>query len=351
MSDWLALSDSVSPGPTQSTLDRGLLVVEFSLPLAEPQVLLAHQSQHGPQNVTQHGPQNGPQNVTQPTAQHSLSLFVDPQTGISLLHRRGEQAVRHRLPGALPNLRATARLSFTFDAQADQWCLVVEVIGMPEHARSVLGAGALPLCVADLQAMAIGGPDTRRHPAVLWFGASAALTLPMRAPWIGPRTVIDTSRGPVAATDLRPGDLIATLDQGLLPLHRVIRRRLPSRGSFAPILLRSPFFGLSRDILVSSDQLVLISGASVEYLCGVEEALAPAVALCDGKVAEREQRRAVTDTLALDLGRPALIVSDGCCLLSACETGTEALPRRALAPFETLPLMALLGRTALRHVA
>lgn len=327
MSDWLALSDSVSPSATQPHMDRGLFVVEFALPLDGPQILLAHHAESGPDR--------------------SLSVFVDPGTGVSLLHRSGHNTCRHRVAGELPSLRATARLTFTFETSGD-WAMSVQVSGPSTQMFGAKGSGASPMNVADLQAMAVGG---HRHSSVLWFGASAAPALPMRAPWIGPRTAIDTSKGPVQATDLRPGDLIGTLDRGFVPLRRLIRRRLPSRGSFAPILLRSPFFGLSRDILVSSDQLVLISGASVEYLCGVEEALVPAIALCDGKVAEREERRAVTDTVALDLGLPALIIADGCCLLSACETGTEALPRRALAPFETLPLMALLGRTALRHVA
>ncbi|MGV8989244.1 MAG: Hint domain-containing protein [Cypionkella sp.] len=331
MPGWLALSDSASFGAAPALMERGLFVAEFTLPFQEPAILVAFQSHLG--------------------WERGLSLFVDPQAGISLRHRQGAAALHHRLPGPLPSLRGTARLSFTFDAPARLWRLTFEVRGLPEHNRSTNGMGPLPLNVADLQAMAVQEPGSQRHHALLWFGATADLSLPTSAPWIGPRTLINTGRGPVAATHLRPGDKIATLDQGYMALRGLIRRRLPSRGSFAPILLRSPFFGLSGDILVSSDQLVLISGASVEYLCGVEEALVPALALCDGKVAEREERRAVTDSMALDLGAPALIIADGCCLLSACDAQTQTLPRRALAPFETLPLLALLGRTALRHVA
>lgn len=312
-------------------MERGLLVAEFTLPLDGPVVLMGFQSDSG--------------------WVRDLSLFIDPGAGVSLRHRQGEVALHHRLPGPLPRLRGTARLSFTFDAPAQLWRLSLEVVGLPEHNRSANGMGTLPLQVTDLQAMAVMAMGSQRHASLLWFGATPATTLPARAPWIGPRTLIDTKRGVVQATDLRPGDRITTLDQGFVPLRAVIRRRLPARGSFAPILLRQPFFGLSGDIMVSSDQLVLISGASVEYLCGVEEALVPALALCDGTVAEREQRRAFADAVALDLGPPALIIADGCCLLSACETEEMPLPRRALAPFETLPLLALLGRTALRHMA
>ena len=277
-----------------------------------------------------------------------LSLFVDPVTGVSLRHQQGTAALHHRLPGPLPRLRGTARLSLAFAAPARLWRLRLEVVGLPEHNRSANGMGTLPLHVADMQAMAVLAPGSQRHPALLWLGATPAMTLPACAPWIGQRTLIDTKRGPVEATDLRPRDKISTLDQGFVPLHGLIRRRLRVRGSFAPILLLQPFFGLSGDIMVSSDQVMLISGASVECLCGVEEALVPARALRDGTVAEREQRRAFADAVALVLGLPALIIADGCCLLAACDTEAATLPRRALAPFETVPLP---GRTALRHVA
>jgi Hint domain len=144
--------------------------------------------------------------------------------------------------------------------------------------------------------------------------------------------------------------MIATLEDGFQPLVHLTRRTFPSRGSFAPVVLRSPFFGLTSDILVSSDQLVLISGASVEYLFGVEEALISAASLCDGKVAVKDERRALTDAVAIDLGHPFAITADGCCLMSTYGADDD-LPRRALRDYEALPLLTLLGRTALRHVA
>lgn len=317
-STWRVLSDTVLPSADR-LLARGMLVAEFALPLEHPTVLL------------------------QAEGAQRLALFVDPATGVTLTHRRGDQVVNHRLPGALPTLRATARLSFTFDALSGRWKLDLAVIGLPGHDRQAPGVGAMPIEIAALQ-------EARRARALLWYGATDAPGLPERAPWIGPQSLIETPSGLVPACDLRPGDLVMTLDAGAQPLRRLIRRRLPARGSFAPIRLRSPFFGASRDILVSTDQPILISGPSVEYLCGTEEALVPALALCDGSLAHREERRAVVDGLALDLGRPALILVDGCCLMSHAAAGAEA-PRRTLADWETPPLLALLGRVALRHVA
>ncbi len=330
MTDWIALSDSTDwPKNAPALLERGLFVLEFALPLDCATVLL-HLHSDSPWPRT-------------------LSVFFDPEAGLALLHRQGNDLRRHLIPGPLPQHQGTARLTFTFDAPGRTWSMGYEIIEQRiRHAAR--GTRPLPMASADLRDLCTASHDSQRHRAVLWFGATQKAVLPGRAPWIGLRTPIDTARGPVAAGLLQPGDLIATLDQGFLPLQTLIHRSLPSRGSFVPVLLRTPFFGLSGDILVSSDQMVLISGASVEYLYGVEEALISAASLCDGHVAQMDERRAVTHSVALDLGIPALITADGCCLMAAYDSLAQ-LPYRALQDYEALPLLTLLGRTALRHVA
>ena len=330
MTDWIALSDRKDwPDDAPALLERGLFVMEFALPLDRATVLLHLQSDT--------------------PWLRTLSVFFDPEAGLALLHRQGNDLRRHLIPGPLPQHQGTARLAFTFDAPGRTWSMGYEIIELGIH-RAAQGTRPLPMASADLRALCTATQDSQRHRAVLWFGATQNDMLPDHAPWIGLRTPIDTSRGVVAAGLLKPGDLIATLDQGFLPLKTLVHHTLPSRGSFVPVLLRTPFFGLSGDILVSSGQMVLISGASVEYLYGVEEALISAASLCDGHVAQKDERRAVTNSVALDLGIPALITADGCCLMSAYDTAAQ-LPRRALQDYEALPLLTLLGRTALRHVA
>lgn len=330
MTDWIALSDRADLSPTApEALDRGLFVLEYALPILTPTILVQFQAA--------------------PPANRSFAVFFDPATGISILHRQGGTLRRHRLPGPIAQRQGTGRLSFRFDLPGQSWTLTHEILG-EATIQSAHGALGLPLLPADLHQICTDGPGSQRHAAVLWFGLTHRPTLPARAPWIGLNTPIDTKRGPVRAGLLRPGDLVTTLEDGFQPLHRITRRSYPSRGSFAPVVLRSPFFGLTTDILVSSDQLVLISGASVEYLFGVEEALITAGALCDDHVAVKDERRAVTDAVALDFGAPFAITADGCCLMSAWSPH-QSLPRRALQDYEALPLLTLLGRTSLRHVA
>ena len=330
MTDWITLSDRDHLDRTSPALmDHGLFVVEFQLPVLNPTLLIQMQ--------------------TDGSTPRTFSLFFDPEGGMSLLQRDGATVRRHLLPGPMVQRQSTARLAFAFDATAGIWSMDYTILG-DSHRQSVTGRHPLALITADLHALSTAAPGAQRHPAALWFGVTQKSALPDRAPWIGLNTPIDTKRGPVRAGLLKPGDLIATLDDGFQPLVALRRRSFPSRGTFAPVVLRSPFFGLNADILVSSDQLVLISGAAVEYLYGVDEALIFAASLCDGHVASKDERRAVTDAVALDMGAPYAITADGCCLMAAFGPG-DALPRRALLDYEALPLLTLLGRTALRHVA
>lgn len=338
MTDWITLSDRDHLDPQSSALlDHGLFVLEFQLPVLDPTLLIQMQT-------------DGP-------SPRTFSLFFDPEGGLSLLQRDGATVRRHLLPGPLVQRQGTARLAFAFDAGAGVgagagagiWSMDYTILG-DSHRQSATGRTPLALHTADLHALSNATSGSTRHPAALWFGVTQKSALPDRAPWIGLNTPIDTKRGPVRAGLLKPGDLIATLEDGFQPLRALRRRCFPSRGTFAPVVLRSPFFGLNADILVSSDQLVLISGASVEYLYGVEEALISAASLCDGHVAVKDERRALTDAVALDMGAPFAITADGCCLMSAFGSG-DALPRRALLDYEAVPLLTLLGRTALRHVA
>ncbi|MGV8950178.1 MAG: Hint domain-containing protein, partial [Cypionkella sp.] len=146
------------------------------------------------------------------------------------------------------------------------------------------------------------------------------------------------------AGNLKRGDIIMTLDHGPQMLLDAQPLSLPARGSFAPVLLRAPYFGVRKDILVSADQLIAIGGLETEYLFDTDSVLMPASALVDGRTAFSDDRRAVTGSVALDLGKPALIEADGCILAIGHDPQLD-LPLRALKSYEVLTLMALLGRS------
>jgi hypothetical protein len=329
LQDWLALSDREAPagaGPAQ--IARGMFIVEFRLPLEGPTVLLSVLA----------------------GADRALSVFHDPQVGPAILVRSGKAQRRYRMDASMaPDLAGVARLSLWLDAAIGHWRMRFQVLDRSEMTE-LRGRDPLPFDGPLMQQLSDRTGGGHRHPSVLWFGLTSSPDLPKSAPWIGLHTPVETARGPVPAGLLKPGMGIRTLDHGLLPLKALRPMALPAAGSFAPVVLRQPFFAAERDLLVSADQLLLISGPSVEYLTGEEEVLVPAGALADGRVAERDNRRAVTHCVALDLGLPALVLADGCCLLSASPEGAT-LPRRTLRDWEMAPLLSLLGRTSLRPAA
>ncbi|TGD43787.1 hypothetical protein EEB11_07300 [Pseudotabrizicola sediminis] len=322
MGDWLALSDLALPGGDTRPLEQGLFICETALPLGEGSVLL--QWQDGPQR--------------------SFSIFADPRAGIVVLHRAGQLVRRHVLPGPLPFGQGSARITYGWSRHTGAWRLSYGRIGLGEEC-TIAGVGPIALSPHELAGLCRRDGAALRHRSLLWFGVTQGARPPERAPWLGLRTPVQTARGPVAAGALRVGELVRTADSGLQPVLRVNRLRLPSRGSFAPVILRAPFLGQGSDVLLSADQLVVLSGAEVEYMFGVEEVLVSAGALANGTIGRLDGRQAAIDCVALDLGLPELLLVDGLRLLS--HGALAEPPLQVLLPYEAQQLVSLMARRSL----
>jgi hypothetical protein len=324
MGDWLALSDLMLPTGDRLPLEQGLFICEMALPLGTGTVLLEWHQDDG--------------------EMRSFSIFADPQAGIVVMHRNGQMMRRHILPGPLPFGLGTARIIYAWNRRTGRWTLGFGRIGMGEECQSN-GIGPISLSPDELAALCPRNGATLRHASLLWFGVTTGARPPERAPWLGLRTPVETARGPVAAGALRPGDMVQTADNGLQPVLRVNRLRLPSRGSFAPVILRAPYLGQGSDVLMAADQLVALSGAEVEYMFGVEEVLVRANALANGTIARTDGRQAAIDCVTVDLGLPELLLADGLKLLSH---GVRAEPPRpVLMPYEAQQLVSLMARRSL----
>ncbi len=108
---------------------------------------------------------------------------------------------------------------------------------------------------------------------------------PGTIPCYAPGTLIDTPDGPRAVEALQVGDLVDTLDHGVLPIRWVHSGEQPlgdaAPGGF-PVLIRAGAFGPgcpARDLIVSPQHRILVGGCG--QLDGVFEAqvFAPAKAL------------------------------------------------------------------------
>lgn len=127
---------------------------------------------------------------------------------------------------------------------------------------------------------------------------------------------IDTPRGPVPITDLCPGDMLLTADNGPQPLRWIGRSDIPGlkrvAGDLHPVLIRKDAFGPgrpARDIRVSPQHRFCLGDAAL--LFHDEEMLAPAKGLVDGArvVVDRSARPVSYVHLLLD--RHELLFCDG----------------------------------------
>lgn len=96
-------------------------------------------------------------------------------------------------------------------------------------------------------------------------------------------TLISTETGPRPVEDLRPGDKILTVDNGLQPLIHLAHNTVPAMGALAPVLILEGAMGNSRDLWVSQQHRMLIEGWRAQLFCGEDEVFVPAVKLANGK--------------------------------------------------------------------
>jgi len=101
-------------------------------------------------------------------------------------------------------------------------------------------------------------------------------------------TLIEAFNGPVRVEDLRVGDLVSTLDNGLQEIKwiessKIGQQRLNQQNSLHPVRISAGALGQGlpcRDLFVSQQHRILVSGPRVELLFGEPEVLATAKSLC-----------------------------------------------------------------------
>ena len=157
-------------------------------------------------------------------------------------------------------------------------------------------------------------------------GADPFGQIVLRSPEIAARPVLAASAtvatriGPVAACDLKPGDLVLTRDAGYAPVRRVTPAALDRAVCFAPGTI-----GNACAVALSARAFVLISDPSFGPLFGSREVLVPAMALADGEAIRLDGAHAPGLVVTLDTAE--VIWADGASV--ACD-GAGAAPRPVL---------------------
>lgn len=132
-------------------------------------------------------------------------------------------------------------------------------------------------------------------------------------------TLIDTARGPRPVETLRPGDLILTRDHGPQPLRWLCRTHLPPDRlardpHLRPVRIRRDAFGPgcpARDMAVSPQHRLLITGWRAELFFGSDEILVAAKALLNDISVRLDPGAGPVGYFHLLLDRHEVVTADG----------------------------------------
>ena len=306
---WIAISDAeehrfcasgLEPGNANCglVLDNGLLpqgslMLETRLsPDDRPQTLLSYER----------GQPHG----------YRLTLQALPGGGLVMVVADGADVFHAVLHHNSQDRADILRITYSWDmARACRGRLAIE---RPEHDKvvSLDLPDAVPLALEDIRVMATD--PRRRHvdEDVLFFAVSDRVEPIGPTPSLTAEVPLLSNGAYTFAGRLRQGDLVETLETGLVPVLQVVRRTVPACGSFRPVRLRAPYFGLLRDIVVAPDQRLVVGGSEVEYIFGREAVLVPARHLVNG-ISAIELTGAVTVTYSqVILPRHESVIAAGC---------------------------------------
>lgn len=149
---------------------------------------------------------------------------------------------------------------------------------------------AIAFPVHIVEHLTVSRKTTRADKTTVFFGFSNRVEPVGLSATIADGAPVMTPKGPVPINKLRAGDEVMTRDNGPQTIRWVGSRHVPSSGSFQPVRLSAPYFGLTHDLLVAPEQRLLVEGAEVEYLFGEEEIFVEARHLVNGRTAFRETR-------------------------------------------------------------
>ena len=168
-------------------------------------------------------------------------------------------------------------------------------------------------------------------------------------------TLIETDRGPVAVERLRAGDMLRVMDGGLMPVLWIGSQWVAGTGAAAPVRIQAGALDNRRDLYVSQNHRMLVSGAVAELLFGEDEVLVAAKHLANGDTI-RVQPCARVEYFHILLQGHQIILAEGCPSESffpgdqAMSSLDQAARDEVLALFPALALPDALSRRALRSV-
>ncbi|THH35339.1 hypothetical protein E4Z66_16110 [Aliishimia ponticola] len=230
---------------------------------------------------------------------HIKSLFrlsFLPGGGVALMMAQGAEQRRAVVRIESRTRVDTLRIAYSWDHDRNLARLSVERPGGLRFLAQGI-EDPLPVSLEDMHDLLMG-QDTL-SPAIRFAALSSQVEPLGPTPTLGLDTPVDTPFGTVPAGSLRRGDTVISSGGDAVPVLFALRRRVPARGSFRPLRLRAPYFGLTQDVTVAASQRLILSGCDVEYTFGQEAVLVPAGHAANGTVATEGAQGPVAEYVQL----------------------------------------------------
>jgi len=201
-----------------------------------------------------------------------LSLQAIPGGGLILVMNQGNETLHRAINHSEAGRMDILRLTYSWDAPARRAHLALERTDM-EQILMVPVPRPHPLPMADAKVLLTANEHRYMAPEVQFLALSTAVEPVGPLPTLAPATPVATPAGYRPVGELKRGDAVLAADGRVVPVLHSLSRTLPARGSFRPVRLRAPYFGLRNDITVAPAQRLVLSGSEVEYLFNQEAVL------------------------------------------------------------------------------
>ena len=211
-----------------------------------------------------------------------LAVQVLPGGAVSFVLEQGDVVLQHVFQEPVRASGDKLRLTYAWDAPSRAAFVALERVGRCDADLHYFNRPS-PLRVLDMKALLSAHSDRFLHPARNFLALSTGIEAVGPRPTLALSTRIDTPKGPRALGTFRRGDMVTTADGGVLPVLFALRQNLPAAGSFAPLRLSPPSFGLTRDLAVAQTQSIVFEGADVNYHLGQDRALVPSAFLSNAQ--------------------------------------------------------------------
>lgn len=213
-----------------------------------------------------------------------LRIQSIPGEGFSVLLSSGgavfHALVSHTLQARTDNFR----LTLNWDAESGDGLLSIEHPGDDAlFTREVVGCVPMPGALIHGALSEMRDPKSAGKLSYIGFHKGALSIGP--APTLDYHTPVLTPQGYRPIGTMQPGDTVVSASGDIVPVLGIFKKVTPAFGSYAPVRLRAPYFGLHSDLVMAGTQRLIVGGSDVEYTFGCDTVLIPAQHLINGTAA------------------------------------------------------------------